>query len=107
MTHAAFDQHRHGLVHLFADHAAGEGANNLGCLGCLCIAHLLAAFCPMIVRTRAMSRRVFFSWLLLVNCWVATCMRRLNCAFSRSFSSWFSCAMSLARSSLGFISLPH
>ena len=39
------------------------------------------------VRTRAMSRRTLASWLVFVSCWVAFCMRRLNCALSSELSS--------------------
>src|SRR5262245_10814972 len=55
------------------------------------------------VRTRAMSRLTFFSWLVFDSCWVASCMRRPNCARSSSSSSFCSPAPSFARSSLGFI----
>src|SRR5690606_12262513 len=37
------------------------------------------------------------------SCWVARCMRRLNCAFSRLSSSACSSAASLVRSSLAFM----
>src|SRR5690606_12241933 len=60
----------------------------------------------MTVRTRAMSRRVLRSWLVLVSCWVAICMRSEKGAFSRSPSSFCSASWSLSRSSLAFIFLP-
>src|SRR5207247_1243908 len=41
-------------------------------------AHFTPAFSFRMVRTRAMSRRTLFSWLLLVSCCVAFCMRRPN-----------------------------
>src|SRR6185503_18651293 len=62
------------------------------------------AFSFMMVRTRAMSRRTFFSWLVLESCWVATCMRRPNWARSSDSSSFFSSSACLPRSSLAFIS---
>ena len=52
---------------------------------------------------RAISRRVFLIWLLLVNCWVADCMRKENWALSRSANSLVNAAPSLARNSLAFM----
>ena len=84
VLHPALDQHRHRLLHLVADHPADQRALVLaGCLPLLLRSFALA-FSFMMVRTRAMSRRTFFSWLVLVSCCVAFCMRRPNCAFSRS-----------------------
>src|ERR1700731_2034173 len=57
----------------------------------------------MSVRTRAMSRRTFLIWLVLLSCWVPSCMRRPNWAFSKSPSSVVSAAASLLRSSDAFI----
>src|SRR5579864_1745223 len=99
MRDAALDQDRHGLVHLVADDTPGQRAGVLG------LGHFVAAFSFRMARTRARSRRTFFNWLVLVSCCVDFCMRRLNCARSRSSSSLVSCAWSLARSSLAFISV--
>ena len=57
----------------------------------------------VVVRTRAMSRRTFFNWLVFESCWVATCMRRPNWARSSDSSSLLSSSGCLPRSSLGFI----
>src|SRR5712691_211235 len=97
MGDAALDQYRHGLVHLVADDSTGQRPVGFP------LAHFTSAFSFWRVRTRAMSRRTLFSWLLLVSCCVAFCMRRPNCARSSSSSSLESCARSLARSSLAFI----
>jgi hypothetical protein len=99
MLDAVFDQDRHGLVHLAADNAADEGALQGRCG----FSHFWLPFSPITVRTRAMSRRTFFSWLEFCSCWVAFCMRRPNWAFSSSESSWFSPAASLPRSSVAFM----
>src|SRR4029077_114967 len=99
MGDAALHQNGHGLVHLVADDSAGQRSGVLG------FAHFACAFSLRRVRTRAMSRRTFFNWLVLVSCCVALCMRRPNCARSSSSSSLESCAGSLARSSLAFIFL--
>ena len=58
-----------------------------------------AGFCS----ARAMSRRTFLIWLVLVNCWVAICMRRENCALSNSFSSLSRSVADLVRNSVAFI----
>src|SRR5207245_673628 len=100
-------QHHHGLLHLVARHPAEQLALVLGRGGSTrygWFAHL-AAFSFMMVRTRAMSRRTFFSWLVLPSCWVATCMRRPNWARSSDSSSFCSSSACLPRSSLGF--MPH
>src|SRR5438105_3694977 len=55
------------------------------------------------VLARAISRRVFFSWVWSPSCWVAFCMRRLKCAFSSSAISFSRPAASLARSSEAFM----
>src|SRR5690349_9387401 len=39
------------------------------------------------VLVRAMSRRILLSWEVLLNCWVACCIRRPNCALSSSSNS--------------------
>src|SRR5690606_3892631 len=57
----------------------------------------------MMVRMRAISRRTLPNWLVLESCWVARCIRRLKCAFSRLSSSVWSSAASFVRSSLAFI----
>src|SRR2546426_720669 len=72
MGDAALDQYSHGLVHLVADDASGQRTGGLG------LAHFTSTFSFRMVRTRAMSRRTLFSWLLLVSCCVAFCMRRPN-----------------------------
>src|SRR5256885_10302439 len=97
MGDAALDQYRDGLVHLVADDSSGQRTGGLG------LAHFTSAFSFRMVRTRAMSRRTLLSWLLLVSCCVAFCMRRPNWARSSSSSSLESCAGSLARSSLAFM----
>src|SRR5690606_10566902 len=101
----ALDEHGHGLLHLVADHAplegAGEGFPRHG--GVRFGVHLAEAFSLSTVRTRAMSRRVRESWLVLFNCWVPCCMRNEKCALSSSPSSLFSASTSLARNSFAFI----
>src|SRR5690606_35859027 len=101
----ALDEHGHGLLHLVADHAplegAGEGFPRHG--GVRFGVHLAEAFSLSTVRTRAMSRRVRESWLVLFNCWVPCCMRNEKCALSNSPSSLFSASTSLARNSFAFI----
>src|SRR6266571_4091240 len=100
MGDAALDQYCDGLVHLVADDSSGQRP------GSLALAHFASAFSFRMVRTRAMSRRTLFSWLLLVSCCVAFCMRRPNWARRSSSSSLESCAGSLARSSLAFMIMP-
>src|SRR3990172_1169178 len=100
----ALHAHRHGLVHLVAHHPSGELAAALG-PGVLGLGHLALAFSASTVRTRAMSRRTFFSWLVFESCWVAFCIRRLNCALSSACSSVLSAPVSWARSSFAF--MPH
>src|SRR5689334_19787800 len=111
MPHLALHQDGDGLLHLVADHAAHQGALVLGCRGRFCGRRLfgrhLGAFSLIMVRTRAMSRRTFFIWLVLVSCCVASCMRSPNCAFSRSVSSFESSSLFLARSSLDFMAYPN
>src|SRR5688572_27140888 len=97
VLHAPLDEHRHGFLHLVADHAPGQRA-----LVAAGFSHDWRAFSLSNVRTRAMSRRTFLIWLLLVSCCVATCMRRLNCALSNSFSSCWRSAGSFALNSLAF-----
>ena len=53
-----------------------------------------------------MSRRTLDSWLVLDNCWVATCIRRPNWAFNRSSSSLLSSSALLVLSSLAFMITP-
>src|ERR1041385_657321 len=72
MGDAALDQYRDGLVHLVADDSSGQRTGGLG------RAHFVSAFSLRMVRTRAMSRRTILSWLLLVSCCVAFCIRRPN-----------------------------
>src|SRR5205814_7980289 len=72
MGDAALDQYRDGLVHLVADDSPGQRTGGLG------LAHFTSAFSLRMVRTRAMSRRTILSWLLLVSCCVAFCIRRPN-----------------------------
>src|SRR5262245_59250356 len=100
----ALDEDGHRLVHLVAYHPPRELAPAL--LGGLVLGHFALAFSASRVRTRAMSRRTFFSWLVFGSCCVAFCMRRLNCALRRSCSSLVSAPASLARSSLAFIRHP-
>src|SRR5690606_32451838 len=93
VLHLALDQDRDGLLHLVADDAPDQGAGQPGLGGAfagggLDVGHLADALSFMTVRTRAMSRRVLRSWLVLVSCWVAICMRSEKCAFSRSPSSF-------------------
>src|SRR3970282_1654868 len=80
-------QHGDGLLHLVADHAAGQ----LALVRCFAHALLLPPGFPVFswstVRTRAMSRRTLLNWLVLVSCWVAFCMRSPNCAFRSELSS--------------------
>src|SRR5690242_18654301 len=89
--HLALDQHRHGLVHLVPHHAPGELAVR-AVRGLRGLAHFAAsfAFWPRNVCTRAMRRRTRSISLFLVSAWVASCMRRPNCARRSSRSSWFS-----------------
>src|SRR6185503_11209444 len=105
VLHGSLDLHHHGLLHLVADHAANQLALVLGIVGrlgsCGCV-HF-AAFSLMTVRARAISRRTFLIWLVLASCCVACCMRRPNCAFSSSLSSFCSSSPFLARSSLAFM----
>src|SRR6185312_17277415 len=54
-----------------------------------------------------MSRRTLASWLVLESCCVACCMRRPNCALSRSSSSFFSSSPFLARNSLVVMCSPQ
>src|SRR6185503_13580787 len=101
----SLDLHHHRLLHLVADHAANQLALVLGVVrrlgSCGCV-HF-AAFSLMTVRARAISRRTFLIWLVLASCCVACCMRRPNCAFSSSLSSFCSSSPFLARSSLAFM----
>src|SRR5438477_13156789 len=102
IAHPAVDAHDDRLLHLVARHAADQLALILdGCGGCRLV-HL-ADFSFMMVRTRAMSWRTFLSWLVLLSCWVASCMRRPNWARSSASSSFCSSTGSLPRSSLAFI----
>src|SRR5258708_6478156 len=103
MLDLALDQDRDGLVHLVAGYPTSQFAGvGRGCL----LVHALFAFSPINVRTRAMSRRTFMISLVLVSCWVASCMRIENCAFSSSLSSLPRSASDLVRSSLAFIAYP-
>src|SRR5690606_37947595 len=96
---ATLDQDRHGLVACIADHLAHQRAGHFG----LSVRHWAAPFFSVrIVFARAMSRRVFFRAEWSLSCWVARCMRRLKCDFSRSLISVSSAATSLARSSEAF-----
>src|SRR5215469_4637178 len=88
---ATLDQDGDRLVHLVADDLADQRPLKRGFHA---FVHFWFAFSVRTVRTRAMSRRTFFSWLVLVSCWVASCMRRPNCAFNRSDSSLLSAALS-------------
>src|SRR5262249_43267657 len=65
-------------------------------------AHFVA-FSFMMVRTRAMSRFTFLSWLVLASCCVATCMRRPNWARSSPSSSFCRSSPLFSLSSLGVI----
>src|SRR5712664_3229558 len=102
MLDLALHQDRHGLAHLVADHAPGQ----LACVGVLLFDHDCLTFSPIRVRTRAMSRRTFLISLVLFSCWVASCMRRENCALRSSLSSLLRSAALLVRSSLAFIAYP-
>src|SRR4030095_4197177 len=93
------DHHGHGLGHLVADHFAHPGSRQRFFL---CI-HLVVAFCARTVRTRAMSRRVLWIWLVFCNCCVAFCMRNEKCACWSSRSSFVSASRLWARISLTFI----
>src|SRR5579859_5151588 len=76
MLDLALDQDRDGLVHLVTGNPAGQFAGvGRGCL----LVHAFFAFSPINVRARAMSRRIFLISLVLVSCWVASCMRMENC----------------------------
>src|SRR5205085_9250136 len=82
IAHAPLDANHHGLLHLGAGHPADQLALVLdrgGPFGRGGSVHL-EAFSFMMVLTRAIARLVFFSWLVLPSCWVATCMRRPNWA---------------------------
>src|SRR5207244_1301093 len=72
VLHPALDAHRHRLLHLVADDTADQLAlilcNSSG------FGHL-AVFSLMTVRTRAISRFTFFSWLVLLSFWVASFIR--------------------------------
>src|SRR6185436_9752544 len=68
-------------------------------------AHAFFAFWFRIVRTRAMSRRTFRIWLVLFSCWVAFCMRRLNCARKSDWSSWLSSSVDFVLISAAVMSL--
>src|SRR6185503_14660839 len=102
VAHAPLDAHHQRLLHLVAGDPAEQLALVLGGLFRRSGSHL-AAFSFMIVRTRAMSRFTFFSWLVLASCWVASCMRRPNCARSSDSSSLFRSSAFLPRSSLAFM----
>src|SRR5688500_15440772 len=39
------------------------------------------------VLVRAISRRILLNWQVLLNCWVACCIRRPNCALINSSNS--------------------
>src|SRR6185503_3003588 len=97
-AHAPLDAHHQRLLHL----VAGDPTEKRALITLGLLVHL-AALSFMTVRTRAMSRLPFFSWLVLDSCWVASCMRRPNCALSRPSSSFCSSSPFLPRSSLGFI----
>src|SRR5216117_2684978 len=103
VPHTAFHPHHHRLLHLVAGHPAYQLALVPGRRSLL--SHF-AAFSLIRVRTRAMSRRTFFNWLVLVSCWVASCMRSPNCARSRPSSSFCSSSPLLPRSSVGSMSTP-
>src|SRR5574340_167497 len=99
MLDTPLDQHSHCFFHLVADHTAGQ-RTFVG------FAHALtcsAAFSVIRVRTRAMSRRTFFNWLVLESCCVAFCMRRENCAFSNDASSCCNSSADFALNSLAFM----
>src|SRR5437773_1089007 len=101
VLHPALDAHRHRLLHLVADDAADQLA--------LILCHSsgfghLAVFSLMTVRTRAISRFTFFNWLVLLSCWVASCMRRPKCARSSPSSSFVSSSPLLPLSSFAFMS---
>src|SRR5205807_8758405 len=90
MHHLPLDQNRHRLVHLLAHHAPGELAlvARRGALRSL--AHFALAFDFWLrnVCTRAICRRTRSISLFLVRLWVASCMRRPNCARRSSSSSF-------------------
>src|SRR6476646_8114053 len=102
VAHPALHAHGYGLLHLVAHHPADQLALVLHGGRCCFGAHF-AAFSFMMVRTRAMSRFTFLSWLVLASCWVATCMRRPNCARSNPSSSFCRSSPLFSLSSFGFI----
>src|SRR5689334_13564582 len=106
MLHPALDQHGDGLVHFVAHHLAGELPAHAG-LHCRLFAHACLAFSAIMVRTRAIARRVLESSLVLVSCCVACCMRKLKCALNREVSSSLSSAALLPRSSLLSMAYPN
>src|SRR5450830_1354093 len=99
MFYVALDQNGNGLVHLVRNHFTDQRALER-------LFHWfvhLASFRFITVFTRAISRRTFLSCEVLLSCCVAICMRRPNCAFNRSFSSFCRAGWSLQRSSDAFI----
>src|ERR1044071_7937964 len=107
VAHPALHLDGNGLLHLVAHHPADELALVLDGGRCRFGAHF-AAFSFMMVRTRAMSRFTFLSWLVLASCCVATCMRRPNWARSSPSSSFCRSSPLFSLSSLGFIgSMPQ
>src|SRR5690606_14675304 len=86
----ALDQDRDGLVHLVADHPAGDRA----CVTLFHHALPALAFWFNTVFTRAMLRRTFDIWSGRDSCPAPRCMRRLNCSRNRpSSSSRSSCSL--------------
>src|SRR5512146_1181936 len=96
----ALDQHGDCLVHLVADDGSGQRTFQIRCT------HCCTPFSVNTVFTRAMLRRTLVNWLVLLNCWVATCIRRPNCSLPRDNSSCCSSATDLFFSSLAFMITP-
>src|SRR3569832_867857 len=98
MLHAALNQNRDRLVHLVAHHTPRERAHHL-----LDFSHARPAFSRIMVLTRAISRRSLPKSAVLLDCWVATCIRNAKWARNSDSSSCFNSAAFLPRISFVFI----
>src|SRR5512143_643106 len=98
MLDAAFNQDRDRLVHLVAHHTPGQRTHRF-----LDFSHACPAFSRIMVLTRAISRRNLPKSAVLVDCWVATCIRNAKWARNSDSSSCFNSAAFLPRISFVFI----
>src|SRR5574340_817613 len=97
MLDFALDQNSNRFVHFITDYFSAKRAVQIG------FTHEDFTFWLSMVFTRAISRRMLRNWFVLLNCWVANCMRRPNCARRSSNSSCGSSAGFLSLNSFAFI----